>query len=192
MPNQHQVHGHLCLECHGLQNLRGRLGSAARRGGLRTRNADALSFRASAARSNSLESGHAGVREKNTPFRRACALQFSGRNCSPAPDLVLPKLVFPLVLLCGGVFLLRLRHPAGTASLKDEPHCYSSAACPLNLGRAPLRPPSGVGESAGSGPLPDSERPLVGTRGRPRPRSSWVLRAAGAVAVARAAAEARG
>ena len=39
----------------------------------------------------------------NTPFRRAFSLQLSGRNCSPAPDLMLWKPVFPRVFLSGGV-----------------------------------------------------------------------------------------
>ena len=47
---------------------------------------------------------HTGVCEKNTPCRRAFALQLSGRNCSPAPGLVLCKPVFPRVFLSGGVF----------------------------------------------------------------------------------------
>ena len=48
--------------------------------------------------------GTAGVCEKNIPFVSAFALQSCSRNCSPAPDLVLWKLVFPRVLLSGGVF----------------------------------------------------------------------------------------
>ena len=36
---------------------------------------------------------HTGVCENNIPFTRAFALQHSGINCSPAPDLVFFKLV---------------------------------------------------------------------------------------------------
>ena len=45
-----------------------------------------------------------GVCEQISPFTRAFALQASGRNCSPAPDLVLFRLTFPRFLLSGGVF----------------------------------------------------------------------------------------
>ena len=34
------------------------------------------------------------AKNKHTPFRRALALQSRGRNCNPAPDLVLRKLIF--------------------------------------------------------------------------------------------------
>ena len=45
-----------------------------------------------------------GVCEISTPFVRACAQQSSGRNCSPAPDLMLCKLIFPRVSFPKGVF----------------------------------------------------------------------------------------
>ena len=51
-----------------------------------------------------------GVCEKNTPFMRASALQASGRNCSPAPDLVFRKVIFPRASFSGGVFLNRHRY----------------------------------------------------------------------------------
>ena len=38
-----------------------------------------------------------------TPFTVAFAIQSCSRNCSPAPDLVLWKLVFPSVFFSGGV-----------------------------------------------------------------------------------------
>ena len=38
-----------------------------------------------------------GVCEKQTPFTRAFVLQHSGRNCSPAPDVVFFKQNFPRV-----------------------------------------------------------------------------------------------
>ena len=36
---------------------------------------------------------------KATPFARALALQSSGRNCSPAPDLVLGKLILQRIII---------------------------------------------------------------------------------------------
>ena len=54
--------------------------------------------------------GHAGLwyrcLSKNTPFLRAFALQLSSRHFSPAPDLVLFRLIVPRVFFSGGVFLL--------------------------------------------------------------------------------------
>ena len=44
-----------------------------------------------------------GVCETNIPFARALALQSSSRNCSPAPDLVLWKLIFQCLLFSGGI-----------------------------------------------------------------------------------------
>ena len=45
-----------------------------------------------------------GVCEKNIPFAQALALQSSSINCSPAPDLVLRKLIFQNIVFSGGVF----------------------------------------------------------------------------------------
>ena len=42
---------------------------------------------------------------ENTPFRRTFALQSCRQNCSPAPDLVLCKPIFPRLLLWRSVFL---------------------------------------------------------------------------------------
>ena len=46
---------------------------------------------------------------KDTPVVGAFALQSSGRNCYPAPDLVLWRLIFPGVFFSGGVFFQRHR-----------------------------------------------------------------------------------
>ena len=46
------------------------------------------------------------VSERNFSFTRALA---SGRNCSPAPDLVLSKLIVQPVFLPGGTFFHRHR-----------------------------------------------------------------------------------
>ena len=48
--------------------------------------------------------GFAGVCLRNTPLIRALAILSGGRNCSPASDLVLRKLVFPMALFSKGVF----------------------------------------------------------------------------------------
>ena len=53
---------------------------------------------------------HTGVCGKHNPFTQALAVQSRGRNCNSAPDLVLWKLVFPHVLLSGGVFFHRRRY----------------------------------------------------------------------------------
>ena len=50
------------------------------------------------------QGNHAGLCEKGTPFTRAFPMQSSGRNCSPAPDLVLQKLILPRVFSSGGMF----------------------------------------------------------------------------------------
>ena len=47
---------------------------------------------------------HAGVCEKNIPFTQALAMQPSSSNPSPAPDLVLCKLIFPRAFFSGGLF----------------------------------------------------------------------------------------
>ena len=44
------------------------------------------------------------VCENNAPFARAFALPSGSRDCSPAPDLVFLKLMFPHVFFSGGVF----------------------------------------------------------------------------------------
>ena len=51
-----------------------------------------------------------GICEKNTPFRRALALQSSVGNCSPAPDLALTRLVFLSMFFSRGVFFHRHRY----------------------------------------------------------------------------------
>ena len=51
--------------------------------------------------------------EQNNPFRWALALQSFSRSCYPAPDLVLQKPIFLIVLLSGGVFFHR--HLYGTS-----------------------------------------------------------------------------
>ena len=53
---------------------------------------------------------HTGVSEKNTPFRRVLALQSLSRSSYPAPDLVLRKPIFLIVLFSGGVFFHRHRY----------------------------------------------------------------------------------
>ena len=54
--------------------------------------------------------GSIPVAVKNIPFAQALALQSSGRNCNPAPDLVLWKLIFPSVIFSGGMFFHRHRY----------------------------------------------------------------------------------
>ena len=44
--------------------------------------------------------------KKVTPCMAAFDLQSCGRNCSPGPDLVSFKLVFPRIFFSGGVFFL--------------------------------------------------------------------------------------
>ena len=48
--------------------------------------------------------------KQNTPFAQALALQSHSRNCNPAPDLVLWKLMFQCVLFSRGVFFFSHRH----------------------------------------------------------------------------------
>ena len=54
------------------------------------------------ARNFAASSGHTPT---GSPFRRALAMQSSGINCSPAPDLVLLELILLRVFLSGGVSL---------------------------------------------------------------------------------------
>ena len=49
---------------------------------------------------------------KNTPFEWAPALQSFSRNCRPAPDLVLRKPIFLIVVFFGGVFFHRHQYHA--------------------------------------------------------------------------------
>ena len=62
---------------------------------------------------------------KDTSFMRA--MQCSGRNCSPPPDLALPNLVFPKVLLSGGVFLLQ--KPLSLLPSSDVTHSLDHVLC---------------------------------------------------------------
>ena len=61
-----------------------------------------------------------GVCEKNTPFRRALALQSFGRNCYGAPDLVLRKPIFLIALFSGGVFFSQTPGALHISNLLNE------------------------------------------------------------------------
>ena len=83
------------------------------------------------------------LREGHIPFRRAFALQASGRNCSPAPDLVIWKLSSPRVfLLRRSIFLT----DTGTTMVRftwDSELCGSSGALAAAPSAAAHFSPSG-------------------------------------------------
>ena len=74
---------------------------------------------------------HAGVREINIPFAQALDLQSISRTCSPAPALVLWKLVVQGVSFSGAVFLF-----TDTGSMTS--HC----ATLHGYGKPKRRPPA--------------------------------------------------
>ena len=58
----------------------------------------------------------------HTPFRRAFARQSRCRNCSPAPDLALRRLIFPRVFFSGGTFFSQTPvSVAGRRMARSEP-----------------------------------------------------------------------
>ena len=74
-------------------------------------------------------SSPAGICEQTYHFLQAFALQSSGRNCYPAPDLVLWWLIFPGVFFTWGVFFSQT--PVGLADVKaDLNHAGSPNAKP--------------------------------------------------------------
>ena len=70
-----------------------------------------------------------GFCEQNIPFGWVLALQSLSRNCYPAPDLVLRKPIFLIILFSGGVF-----YSQTPVSLRGE--CLSGALnenCPYSM-----------------------------------------------------------
>ena len=58
---------------------------------------------------------------KTTPFTSAFALQSCSRSCSPAPDLVLRKLILPRVFFSEGVFSFHRHRYRSRLSFRDHP-----------------------------------------------------------------------
>ena len=75
-----------------------------------------------------------GACEKNIPFTPAFALRSSGKNCSPAPDLVFFKLIITRVFSSGGVFFRRRRYQR--MYIRWNPLCRPGRARPDSGGPA--------------------------------------------------------
>ena len=68
------------------------------------------------------ESPPTGVWTKK-PFARALATQASGRNCNPAPELVLSKLIFQPAFISGGVYILLQLQSSQSAGHTNSHQC---------------------------------------------------------------------